>query len=446
MKLFSIFALFLLFACCEVTDVPTQCFRVEFSDALPVQFWLSDCETYNETVPDGVHYKCFCHPWKCDDELKIQFTETEGDEYILLVSDSEDSELALIDFVSTPLDGSPEIPGDTSSITLPSLSTGVNIAGSGTNWTTGSNPSVTLAGGPAPATIQSDIIAWGYDFVPGYEYDFIMDIDYNFDANTVINEIHFVVMDNSNNILFEDTSPNIPPGSGTYTGPINFTAITGAVKYGVYVVSTGAFSPSSTIDIDGFTATQTTPTIPAVPTTQWMNFASLIPSDHGICEQKIKFEVINTTESPDEVVAKSDCILISDANPDPTVLIEYSNNRNFAGLVYENVSPEQTFSIRIPAVFFHERFPEEDEVAELSTSIITLNGEMRAQRLLDTAHMPYYMHRKIKLILKHQAVTVAGLAIAKQDAYEIDEGDRRWPLKKAKCWLTERDFVQRNVV
>jgi len=444
MKLFYIFALFILFACCEVTDVPTQCFRVEFSDALPIQFWLNDCETYNETVPEGVHERCFCHLWKCDDELKIQFTETEGDEYVLVVNDSEDNEVALIDFVSTPLNGSAEIPGVTSPITLPSLATGVNINTGGTAWTPGSNPSITQ--GPGIHLAASD--TWGnfYSFIPGYTYEFTFDIDYNFDSNTSNNRIYFVVLDSGNNILsIIGSSVFGASSSGTYVGPVSFLALSGSVRYGIYVQSFGV-GGNYTVDIDDITATQTTATIPAVPTTKWMNFASLIPSDHGICEEKIKFQVINTTESPDEVVAKSDCITISDAIPDPAVLIEYSNNRNFAGLVYENVSPEQTFNIRVPAVFFHERFPEEDEVAELSTSIITLNGEMRAQRLLDTAHMPYYMHRKIKLILKHQTVTVNSLAIAKQDAYEIDEGDRRWPLKKAKCWLTERDFVQRNVV
>ena len=160
--------------------------------------------------------------------------------------------------------GQAEIPGVTSAVTLPALSTGVNIAGPDTDWTTGANPSVTLVGGVPIANLNSDKIAWAYSFVAGYEYDFILDIDYNFHGNTFAGRVIFYLLDASNNVLLTDTSGNLAPGSGTYIGPINFIAPVGSVKYAIRIITSGVFEPTSTADIDGITATQTTPTTPAV--------------------------------------------------------------------------------------------------------------------------------------------------------------------------------------
>lgn len=163
---------------------------------------------------------------------------------------------------STP--GSSEIPGVTEPLTLPALSSGVNIAGAGTNWTTGSNPSITLTGGGPPAPVNSDIISWVYAFIPGYEYDFVLDLDYAFDTNTLLANIFFVVLDNSNNELLTYPSSDLSTSSGTYVGPINFIAPVGAIKYGFRISTFGALSPTSTIDIDNIIATETGPTTPAV--------------------------------------------------------------------------------------------------------------------------------------------------------------------------------------
>lgn len=448
MKYLPIFALFLLFACCEEKNHYRQCFLVNFSDALPIQFWLSDCETYNESVPDGVHYKCFCHPWKCDDELKIQFTDAFDSSEVI------ESENVV-------------------AITLPALSTWLtrSVDSDLVDWTLGANPTVTLPGAGLFNAKASEYLYTSYAFVSGKEYT--VTINYNRvvnsgSANPRTSTIS--IMDDSFFVLFTET---YSASTGANSNTITFTASASSSIIG-FKHDSGA-NVTITVTSASGTRTDIVTTYPSPSNYDlvvyndedeeierlefdaqlndtgffYTHSASLIPSDHGICEQKIKFEVININESPDEVVAKSDCIFISDNQPDPTVLFEYSNNRNFAGLIYEDLSPVQTFQIRVPAVFFHEQFPEEDEVIELSDSkIINLNGVVRAQRLLDTAHMPYYMHRKLKLIFKHQTLLtpIDDKYWTKQDAYEIDEGDRRWPLKKAKCWLTERDFVQRNVV
>jgi hypothetical protein len=34
----------------------------------------------------------------------------------------------------------------------------------------------------------------------------------------------------------------------------------------------------------------------------------------------------------------------------------------------------------------------------------------------------------------------------KEESYDIGSGDRRWPVKKASCWISQQDFVHRNVL
>lgn len=179
--------------------------------------------------------------------------------------------------------------------------------------------------------------------------------------------------------------------------------------------------------------------------TDFIYLLRFVPEDVSpdLCEQALQFVIINDTTSTD--IAKSDVQDIQISHQD-TILINYYNHRNFAGLVYSDSSPRTEFNLRVPATFYHQRFPEEDETMELSTSLVNLNGVIRRQRLMDTDYMPYYMHEKIKLILKHQFITIFDKEWVRQDPYEIQEGDRRWPVKKAKCWISEKDFVHRNVL
>lgn len=444
MKYFPIFALFLLFACCEETNPIVQCVCVEqFSDALPIQIWPNDCNTYNETDPEGVHYKCFCQPWKCDLPIPVNFRETFDPSEVV----TEESEEA---------------------ISLPPLSNWLTQSSDPDlyDWTTGATPSVTLPGTIFPINFAtSEYLYTSYAFIPGRQYT--ITVSYTWDVGETINTF-LRILDSGFNVLFSKLTNKV---SGTDSIVLTFTA----TAQSTYIAFRATTTANLTVQVNSRAGT-----ITVVNTTYpdpssydlvvydedeqeigrfpmdaqlfgdqffYLHSASFIPNDIDVCNDKIRVRVVKTSESPDETVGKSDCISVSDTEVDPMVTITYSNNRNFAGLVYEDVSPAQEFSIVVPAVFFHERFPEEDEAIELSDSrIINLNGVVRAQRLLDTAYMPYYMHRKLKLIFKHNSVTVGDLAVTKQDAYEIEEGDRRWPVKKAKCWLTEKDFVQRNVV
>ncbi len=447
MKQFLLIFALLIAACDEKEPIPCKSVAIQFSDANPIQFWPVDCLTYNENEVCGIHPKCWCHPWECEDEIKIQFTDTEENLYSLSIIDSEGSQIDSLDFENIALNGSPGIPssgGVTSAITLPALSSGVNLPGSHTNWSLGANPTVTLTGSGSKF---SNGWANNYAFIEGYSYDFTVDVDYSFAVGTTLCNVYFLIYDSSNTIIYYQQF-SVFPGSGTITTISTFTAPANAAKYGFSAQCFSVGSTTSTVDIDSISATQTTPIIPAVPSVPaslFLNYASFVPSNNSpdICNKKIQLKIIDAA-SPETEMYKSDCIDIADVQK-CTTLIEYSNNRNFAGLIYDNVSPEQEFNIRVPAIFFHEQFPEEDEAMELTTGIQKTSGTLKVQRLFDTDYMPYYMHKKLQLIFKHQFITIDGLSWLKEEKYEIQPGERRWPIKKAKCFLTQ-DYIQRAVL
>lgn len=170
---------------------------------------------------------------------------------------------------------------------------------------------------------------------------------------------------------------------------------------------------------------------------------SITPSDQNICDDEVQFLV--TTGSNVEL-AQSDSLSIK-SDHDETVLINYHNNRSFVSLNSSVGTPDPEFNVRIPAVFFKERFPEENEVIELSNSrSLQLMAQVKAQKLLAVGPMPFYMHRKLKLVLSFQNVVIDGEEWIKQEPYEITDTQRTNPLSKATCWLTEKDYIARNIL
>ena len=415
----SLFILALLFSIPGKTSTTIYNSPMEISNALPVQFWLTGCATYNEHFPDGVHHKCFCAPWECDDEILIQFKDDPSQNFSLLVYDESEENLLdtiAIDEVQVGVyqlayipegDGSPDV-CDTKiklkirrdqglqGVSLPALSLWANSGGSGDPWNLSSTPNVsnTFLGS------SSEELYADFAFIPGVTYN----ITVNFScSNSVLGLFTVAVTDGSFVTQFSQTTSGGSSGDNV-ANTLSFTATYSTTRI--------------TISLS-FSASTNTTTITSVEGQR--------------------------TVGDSEIVAKTDCLDIQNSHEN-TVLLTYSNVRNFAGLVFSGTSPDVTFQIRIPAIFFHQRFPEEDEVIELSSELVTLNGTVRKQRLLDVDYAPYYFHEKLKLILKHQILTIFNRQWVKQEAYDVTEGDRRWPVKKAKCWISEKDFVHRNIL
>lgn len=420
MKYLYIFVLFLI-ACSDVTVNKCTPFEVTISDALPIQFWLNDCDTYNEKEVCGVHHKCWCQPWNCDDDLVIQFTDDSVNDYVLRVLNSD----LEVEFESE-FDYYQQYPGNPADIFEPfPLSGWTNEAVFGLPpWTTGTTPSVTVF-----ITVWSALLKSPVNVQAG-----------TFDVNVTVTNNRaaeiYITFFKAGVAVGDVTIPSAIGISQVRTGEVTITDTADEVK--ITAARTTGFSTTVTIE-------NIETDIDAVSATPVVFFKTFNPLDHGICNKQLNFQIVDQSGSPEVVVAKSDCIDVRTSHNCVTE-IEYTNNRNFAGLVYENVSPLTTFKILVPAIFFHERFPEEDNVIELSDSIIKTSGQVKAQRLFETDYIPYYMHRKLKLILKHQTVLIDNQYWTKEESYDVLDGERRWPAKKGKCFLTEKNYVQRAIL
>lgn len=430
-KLLVIFAL--LIASCDTNNpLPCKPVAIQISDANPIQFWPVDCDTYNEKEVCGIHPKCWCHPWQCDDEIKIQFVDDSNIDYFINVIGSDDSIL-----FSDVFNKDSEI----TSVIVSALSEGENYGLGDLTWSTGSNPTVT---GLTTGLITKKFRIPLTNGESGETINFTFNLDFNNlgGSGGTFNVTPLFYLFNSS----MDESVQIGGGDigGVYVSAGNKIETHSLTPTFIpsYLVATFQYTGSGgfTMGVD-INSVTTSNTIEYRTTYTY----SLIPSEGSpdLCNQQVQLKIIKDV-SPDEVILKSDCLDIRDSHS-CTTLIEYSNNRNFAGLIYQNVSPEQTFNIRVPAIFFHEEFPEEDEAMVLTTGIVKTNGTLKAQRLFDTDYMPYYMHRKLMLIFKHQTINIESLAWIKEEKYEIQEGNRMWPVKKAKVLLTE-NYIQRAVL
>lgn len=441
----TIFALFLLTVYSGVTSKDCHHAKVLiFPQAAPVQFWLTGCNTYNETIPKGVHYKCFCHPWKCSDVISIPFRDT---------------------FDAIPIE-------NIVAITLPDLDEWQTseLDSDWIEWNEGSSPDVDLPFGSGFFNnSSSEYLYVDYEFESGKDYSISVDFSVipGGGGGTNPNVTGRVyILDEGFNVIYQGNSSTsistVSFSASESTSRVAFRSFrSGGTKTSVFstvIVSASGTRTDITYDYpdpnnyDLVIYDEDDEEIDRVSFDAVLNEAGLFYyytavvnlSELNICEQQIRFQVENLSISPDEVVAKSDCHNVTDSDYNPTILIEYSSPNNFNGLVFEGVSPEISYNIRIPAIFFHEDNPQEDEVAELSSKVIKLNSKITAKKRLDVDFIPYYMHTKLTLILSMPILLIEGLYWTKQDAYQKEEGNKRWPHKPATCWLTQRDFLERQ--
>lgn len=407
MRILFILAL-LLFASCEDTFILKQrsCFLMTISDATPVQFWLAGCETYNEKEVPGINRACFCQPFQCDDQIKIQFSDTAGLFFELKVIDSDGGVVHIFQFSEitsgvysltfTPSDYSPDVCDTVRFVII--------------KWTNILSTTWLQTDTPAPGwSLQSD---------GTYRVTLINPTNtetlYQTSPSSTAVKIAFKVTQTSTGI--RPTDVHITAGS--YSEVFNLI---------------GNDSMEAVVDVN----------ITGIADVEIYANKSNISGTNTVTFHYVK---LFTSEVYTEV-AFSDCISIKETQ-DETVLITYSNHRSFAGTEYSNISPDPDFYIRVPAVFFQERFPQEQEVMELSDNReIQLNSEIKAERLFDTGHMPFYMHRKLIQVFMQQYITIDGISWVKGNAYEILETEnRRYPMRRGQIWLTQQDYIARNIL
>lgn len=584
MKILILTLAVLFLSCCEETNSvqPSFCYRMIISDALPVQFWASNCETYNEKDACGVFKFCFCQPWECADDIPLQFTDDTQLTYSLFGLDSNGDILFVKPFAQSGSAYNYTLVPENESICDEQISLQIRIQPYEIQ-----NTEMESSGGYWQEQTNDGAGVWSYASFAGYntttigaagsnrlfgEYSAaqgeVISFDYSVEISTfgrvtrmvitlyntvtgqstVINSQNFTSAATFSETLSSGTLAHdvnqirvkmeSVSGAGNTTIKLDylrdaFGNAAGSAKSGLAlgpeILSNGTFdsnlnnwanegSGSSWVWGAGSgsalgVAAGIIPFGASVPNTKYLtqsvsitknksymlsldlnmfNFdigqkcivtfsgpkgsqqVLVVETDGGtpleyitdlyfhannnynkikiqittpntlIADINIQVDSISLKEITN-VFYRTDCLNIKESH-ECSLLIQYSNNRNYAGLIYEDQSPEAVFYLRIPATFFHEEFPEEDEDIELTSGVQQLNSTMFAQRLMETDYLPYYMHRKLKLVLKHQVVTIENQNWVKREPYEIDKGNKRFPKKMARVLLNESDFVQRNVV
>jgi hypothetical protein len=156
---------------------------------------------------------------------------------------------------------------------------------------------------------------------------------------------------------------------------------------------------------------------------------------------KIYQDSINTA------IFKSDFVSFTQT-PEDGVQIFYKSVRTFLGIVYDSNSAYS--SVRIPAIFFHEKNPTEVKSEQLSNSvIIDLYSTLKKQKLLSILDVPYYMHTKLQLIFMHAvsgSLKIKGVEWVVEEGYEIVTGDpETYPMRPSSIYLTRKNYSRRNI-
>lgn len=439
-------------------DNPQPC-GVTISNANPIQFWLTGEESFNDKEICSILPVCFCQKFLCSDLLSFQFTHQDySKSFRLRIYDS-----ALLQQYSFRRSILYETPITTALNFLnPTFQGGVITPwGNGTGGFAGNEQNFQwISNGSAQASSAFNNTKVFYQerpntslrWPPGTYTISITGINASTGGSSPFQSIPFVYASNDQFVtrtaITTDATTGtttLVVGAGTQTGTITFSTDRYWKDLGIQYVKSGVqggYSVNITLNDVHITSA------PTLDATSALYDLSFRPSNStpDLCGKNVRFEIVDSTTN--QLYAFSDCVEIADdVDDDCTVLIEYSNSTNFAGLYYPDVSPAFTPQLRIKAVFFEESFPEGYESIDLSDSeIVQLWAEAKHKKNLDIDFQPFYMIEKLILVLKHDSVTIDGDPWVQGDPLNIVSGNKRYPLRRSNVLLTEKDYIQRNVL
>lgn len=386
---------------------------VIYSPANPVEMVPSNCQTHNEKVVCGIYHRCYNQPFKCDKAIPFQITDENGDDFVLVVENKDGDEIGRFDFV--PYE-------DISGNLFPSLGDFTNNADPGTGWTVDATPSVSLVGISSSKRLLKfkELIAGKYriDYTITFGSNMQCVVEFYKSGDLVASE---------GLIPFFGSSPR------THTFEVFITSDVDTIIFKAFRGAPG----SGSVEIISMEMVLLT----------YSYFTSFVPADDvQICDGFVSTRILNVTSSPEIEEVKSDALHISDSH-ECVNEIEYSNNKNYAGLIFQNVSPEPLFYLLVHSVFYHEQFPEEQFSMELTSGYESLGGVIKEQRKMEFDYLPYYMIRKLKIILKMQNILIDGFYWVNEDGVQQSESEnKRFPLQMSSVLLTKRDSVQRSTL
>lgn len=432
---------FILLSC---SDSQKQYITMTFSNALPVKIWRNGETVYNNLIVPGKDKTPFCQPFNATDNITIQAIDTDYASHTivatLLVDDVAIDEILLDEVVIGVFQKTFQMTDsgitadcvtirieitENSEVDIPNnLFTGTltpwtNI-GTGTDWVYNSNSALaTITLTPAtPASDATKYLSTNNPTVSGKDYSLVLNGSIEHTSGTTRMSALKVLLGNNDftvtqEVFSQDYELDSPSETISLAGTeVLFTPNAGYTKMGIqFIVSSGIGTASGTVDV--------------------------------------RIDDVALTIEENVVFGYSDCLEIKASHED-TCLTKYTSTRDYAGLVYQGVSPVPEFYIRLKSQFFEPREPENDESESLSSgSVLNLSSDIKTQKMLYIEQAPDHIHKIMRRALKHSSVEITNheetIEVTKEEKYESEIVDIRNPLFTANCWLTVKDSFETNV-
>jgi len=422
----------------------------QISPSSEIKFTPTGQSSCNTEVLGYTDDNCFHEKFLCTGLRRLQVLGGADDDEELRLSIQENGvEVETIDYTQTS-NGTPSSGGVTSAITLPALSTWVSrsISPALVDWTTGVAPNVTLPGTGGLGVKTSEDIYCNYAFVVGNTYE--ITIDYTRVVNSGSGNPRtsvLTIMDSGFNIV-ENQSNADSAGANSIT--LTFVALSGYSRVGFYHSS----AANVTITIDDIAGDQTTPVIPAVPGSYYLNSVSFSPYDYSLCNKYLSFKVIQKAVDPEDEVELfySDTVYFpsvwANSNHSGRVVIQFRSIQNCDGLIYDDSSPY--FSIEIDGQFVEPDFKTTEKVMDLTEMVLNTASTLKEGTKLIINDAPRYMHRKILGALQHAAsgsVIVNDTEISLDGgSYELGGRPQTYKPRPAEIVLTHKYSYIHNVI
>jgi hypothetical protein len=422
MKKFTIIAVLALLVACGETEIH-PCMKS--SHAQPIEFYPMNKPTYNEKTYPGVFKPCYCSPWLSSSPLTAQVYEGDPDKsYALLAYDESGAQIGawMMAYFGA---------GNYSVTIVPA-----NEGLANRKVSFGIGESLPISNENASFTTNLD--GWiQVNAIPTAGANWVWDAGYGGSAYTSVASKYLAQdMQFSPGTYRATWGAYMDTTSGTAAATVYFFNAAGTVIDQINITGSGNYSGSE--DFQG-----------QVGSSLITRVGIRVSGGTWLGNFFIKQLLIVRLDDPDYTqIMKSDCFDIRDNFDDEDlVVVNYANDKPYAGLFFTDTSPLQPFQMFVPGEFWDERNTEETMEHELSNSqTIALSSETKEQKLLYTDHLPHYRRRKLLLALKMNNVLVDGEPFIQKEAYTVVQGANKSAERRVSVWLTRKDFVQRNVV
>lgn len=450
-SLLMLLPLFILSCEDETQTTNNNCIMI-ISDSLPFQFWQAG-KSFNSNQICGVNPQCYCAPWLCDKEIRLQVKDViEGQTLNLLIMDEQENVLKTLEFdeteVTVQVPISPAL--QFSNTDFPSDLTGWNNFG-GNDRTTSAAKDFVFSTGEARAfsfsASKTKYFATQRPTNPSAGWpvgNYVVSIQGRNDGGSAITPSVYTMPDgNSQTIIASTLSSTIPNDGNTHVVTLTFTLSSNAPYLAFAFDGTVATTLSFNIEEIELTTAPTT----EGEYEETIYDLAFTPSEltPELCNKRVFFKIVG-----DEDERLTDCINIQSTNQNCLTEVIYSNSKDFDNIKYQT-TPAPVFRIIVEAQFWKEDNPQEQEDSVLSNGVIvTRRSEIQEKTLFETGYLPNYLHKKLQKIFMHNYVVIEDVTgdeiqWKKRDAYET-ENLNRYPLKRAQVWLTKYNSVEKNTI